>query len=159
MGRGASLHWGGARQGALRFTGSEPAAGLDRVICVGEGGVDRAARQAAQVLGYKAGGCGARDRRGAALNVRDADATLIFYSGAPDKGTLRTEEIAHRLGKPVMSVDLADRAGFDRARMWLEQTAPRVLHVTGAHKRDVGLYARSYALLVRLLGPARRQPA
>ena len=154
MSRGASLHWGGARQGALRFTGHEPTAGLDKVICIGEGGVDRAAMQAAQVLGYKAGGCGGKDPKRAALNVRDADATLIVYSGTPDKGSLKTEEIAHKLGKPVMSIDIADRAGFERAQAWLKATSPRVLNVTGAHKRDVGLYARSYAMLVRLLGPA-----
>ena len=153
MARGASLHWGGARQGALRFAGSQSAA-LDKVICVGEGGVDRAARQAAQVLGYQASGCGRKDARGAALNVRDADATLIVYNGAPDRGTRRTEEIAHKLGKPVMSVDLADRGGFDRAQAWLRETSPRVLNVAGANKGDGGVYARSYALLVRLLGPA-----
>ena len=155
MGRGASLHWGGARQGALRFAPEAAAGGLDKVICLGEGGVDRAARQAAQVLGYKAGGCGGKDPRRAALNVRDADATLIVYNGTQDKGTLEAQEIAHRLGKPVMAVDLADRAGFDRAQAWLRQTAPRVLNVHGGGKsRDVGLYARSYAMLVRLLGPA-----
>src|SRR5690348_9780928 len=85
MNRGASLHWGGARQGALRFTWPEPAAaGLDKVICVGEGGVDRAALHAAHALGYKSGACAGKDPQRAALNVRDADATLIVYSGTPD---------------------------------------------------------------------------
>jgi hypothetical protein len=156
MGRAASLHWGGgARQGALHFGAPVPGAGLDKVICIGEGGVDRAALQAAQVLGYKAGGCGGKGANRAALNVRDADATLIVYNGTPGKGTRETEEIAHRLGKPVMAVDLADRGGFDRAQAWLKETSPRVLNVAGAGKgRDVGVYARSYAMLVRLLGPA-----
>ena len=155
MGRGASLHWGGARQGALRFTWPpSAAAGLDKVICVGEGGVDRAALHAANALGYKSGGCGGKGAQRLAANVRDADATLIVCNGSPDRGARRTEEIAHRLGKPVITVDLADIGGFDRARDWLKETSPRVLNVAGAHQRDVGVYARSYALLVRLLGPA-----
>jgi hypothetical protein len=155
MGRGASLHWGGARQGALRFTWPAPAAsGLAQVICVGEGGVDRAARHAAHALGYKSGGCSGTDPQRAAANVRDADATLIVCNGMPDRGARKTEEIALKLGKPVITVDLADNAGFDRARAWLAETSPRVLNVAGAQRRDIGVYARSYALLVRLLGPA-----
>ena len=87
--------------------------------------------------------------------MREADATLIVYSGAQDKGTRQTQEMALRLGKPVMAVDLADRGSFEQARAWLAQTSPRVLHVAGAREsRNVGMYARSFAMLVRLLGPA-----
>jgi hypothetical protein len=151
MNRGASLHWGGARQGALRFTWPErTGAGLDEVLSGGEAGVDRAALDAARALGYKAGGACR-----SAINVRDADATLIVYNGAPDSDARRTEEIALRMGKPVICVDLADRGGFDQAKAWLDRTSPRVLNVTGARgARNVGTYARSFAMLVRLLGRA-----
>ncbi len=125
---------------------------IQTVICGGEPGVDRAAQDAARARGYKSGGACQRGRR--ALNVRDADATLIVYSGALDKGTRLTEEAALRMGKPVMAIDLADRGSFDQARAWLAQTSPRVLNVAGPREsRNVGVYARSFALLVRLLGP------
>jgi len=155
MARAAALHWGGARQGALRFTWPQPpAAGLHQVIAGGEGGVDRAAAHAAHALGYKSGGCTQKGRQRAALNVRDSDATLIVYNGAPDEGVRRAEEIAHSLGKPVITVDLADLGGYEQAKAWLARTSPRVLNITGGRgARDVGLYARSFAMLVRLLGP------
>lgn len=178
MNRGAALHWGGARQGALRFAAPAPEAGaLRKVISGGEAGVDRAALDAALALGYTAGGwCRrGRARKGrvpdrvplretssdkyperAALNVRDADATLIVYNGTPDNGTRLTQQIALRMGKPVIAVDLDDRGGFDQARDWLARTSPRVLNVAGAAEaRNVGVYARTFAMLVRLLGPAR----
>lgn len=129
-----------------------PPATIQTVISCGEAGVDRAAQDAARARGYQSGGACRRGRR--ALNVRDADATLIVYSGAPDKGTRMTQEAALRMGKPVMAIDLADRGSFEQARAWLAQTAPRVLNVAGAREsRNVGVYARSFALLVRLLGP------
>jgi hypothetical protein len=143
---------GPMRQATFEYEVPQPAAGpLQQVISGGEAGVDRAALDAARARGFKAG-CPGRGRR--ALSVRDADATLIVYSGAHDKGTRETHEMALRLGKPVMAVDLADRASFDQARAWLARTSPRVLHVAGAREsRSVGLYARSFAMLVRLLGP------
>ena len=134
---------------AAHFSGKS----IQTVISGGEAGVDRAAQDAARARGYKSGGACQRGRR--ALNVRDADATLIVFSGALDKGTRLTEEAALRMGKPVMAIDLADRSGFDQARAWLAQTSPRVLNVAGPREsRNVGVYARSFALLVRLLGPA-----
>ena len=155
MGRGAALHWGGARQGALRFTFPAPkSACLHRVISGGEAGVDRAALDAALALGYSSN----RLPQRAALNVREADATLIVYNRTPDAGARLTQEIALRMGKPVIAVDLDDRGGFEQARAWLSRTAPRVLHVAGAgDSRTVGIYARSFAMLVRLLGPAPRE--
>ncbi len=133
---------------------SSPAS-IQTVLSGGEAGVDRAAQDAARARGYKSGGACQRGRR--AVNVRDADATLIVYSGALDKGMRLTEEAALRMGKPVMAIDLADRGSFEQARAWLVQTSPRVLNVAGPREsRNVGVYARSYALLVRLLGPAPR---
>ena len=67
-------------------------ASIQTVISGGDAGVDRAALDAARARGYKSGGACQRGRR--ALNVRDADATLIVYSGAYDKGTRLTEEAA-----------------------------------------------------------------
>ena len=180
MNRRPALHWGGARQAALRFTWpAAMAGGLRKVISGGEAGVDRAALDAALALGYTAGGWCRRGRaqkarvpdrvplretssnrysQRAALNVRDADATLIVYNGAPDDGARLTQEIALRMGKPVIAVDLDDRGGYDQARAWLAQTAPRILNVAGAgDSRNVGVYARSFAMLVRLLGPAQRE--
>lgn len=165
-------------QTAFSYAWPKPAvASLQEVISGGEAGADRAALDAARALGYKAGGwCrrsvqtgrlpgrlplretnSQRSPQSAGLNVRDADATLFLHTGRHEKGMRASEGMARRLGKPFLAIDLADRTGFDQAKAWLEATAPRVLNVVGARaSHDVGTYARSFALLVRLLGARPR---
>jgi hypothetical protein len=69
-----------------------------------------------------------------ALNVRDADATLIFSYGEPTSGTALTLKLARSTAKPHLVVDLGvlteDEAAA-RIRSWLIATRIRVLNVAG----------------------------
>ena len=145
-----------------------------KVISGGQTGVDRAALDAALALGHEAGGWCPHGRHAedgvippryplretqsdkypprTALNVRDADATLILHLGTLDGGSKLTEEIARRSHKRAKCIDLRDPASYDEARSWLRQVAPSVLNVAGPREsRQPGIYARAYAFLARLL--------
>src|SRR5207302_8438813 len=100
-----------------------------RIISGGQTGVDRAALDVALELGLPCGGWCPRGRRAedgpldaryplretpwsgypqrTGWNVRDSDGTLILTRGRPDRGTAYTAEVAGRLHKPCLILDLA----------------------------------------------------
>ncbi len=127
------------------------------IVSGGQTGADRSAWDVALELGIAIGGWIPRGRRAedglvperyeglaetdsasyesrTKRNVRDSDATLIFAFGPPTGGTALTEEVAHQLGKPVLTVDL-ERCSLEESvaavRDWLSRTRPRVLNVAG----------------------------
>src|SRR5688572_9979550 len=147
---------------------------IAKVISGGQTGVDRAALDAALAVGQEAGGWCPHGRRAedgtipqryplretkspqypprTALNVRDADATLILHLGSLDGGARLTEEIARRSHKRAKAIDLRDPKAFDEARSWLQEVSPSVLNVAGPREsRQPGIYARAYGFLARLL--------
>ncbi|HYC37840.1 MAG TPA: putative molybdenum carrier protein [Usitatibacter sp.] len=147
---------------------------IRKIISGGQTGVDRAALDAALALGVEAGGWCPHGRRAedgpisrryplketrtekypprTALNVREADATLILHLGALDGGSRLTHEIADRSHKAQRCINLADRDALDQARAWLRETSPRTLNVAGPREsRQPGIYPRAYGFLVRLL--------
>ena len=149
---------------------------IGKVISGGQTGVDRAALDAALALDHEVGGWCPHGRRAedgpisrryplretqsdkypprTALNVRDADATLILHLGTLDGGSQLTEEIARRSHKRFKSIDLRHPAAVEDARAWLRIADARVLNVAGPRESKYpGIYARAYAFLVRLLGP------
>lgn len=147
-----------------------------KIISGGQTGVDRAALDAALARGYPIGGwCpeGRRAEDGAiperyplaetrsrrypprtALNVRDADATLILHLGTLDRGAKLTMEMAARAHKPCAAIDLTQPAAVEAAKQWLDQVHPSTLNVAGpGESRAPGIYPRAYGFLARLLGP------
>lgn len=68
-------------------------------------------------------------------NVRDTDGTLIISRGPLAGGSLHTRQVANRLGKPLLHIDLADTPrdeAVQRARGWLASfPAPLRLNVAG----------------------------
>ena len=76
---------------------------------------------------------------------------MIFTSGPVDRGSLLTWNLAERMGKPVIHVnvtDLTDGAASDRLREWLLRHGIRVLNVAGNRESRVpGLQARVAAIL------------
>ena len=91
-----------------------------------------------------------------AANVRDSDATLIISRGPLTGGSLYTREVADRLGRPCLHVNLDALAVEEAAvavRDWLEQKAIGVLNVAGPRaSKDSQLHDIAATLLRDLLG-------
>ncbi|NNC66035.1 MAG: hypothetical protein HKN84_14720 [Gammaproteobacteria bacterium] len=130
---------------------------LKKIVSGGQTGADRAALDVAMALGLETGGRVPNGRRAedgripvrysglietdtesyqtrTALNVRDADATLIFSFGEATGGTALTLKLAQSSQKPFLAVDLESAAREDaaeRVREWLAETCVRVLNVAG----------------------------
>jgi hypothetical protein len=148
---------------------------LQRIVSGGQTGVDRAALDVAMALGLSCGGWVPRGRRAedgrvpdcyplretaafsyarrTRLNVRDADATLILTRGEPAGGTALTVDMAIRLERPILVLDLNADANPAAARRWLAALRVRVLNVAGPRESGCpGIYAQSRAFLEALLG-------
>jgi hypothetical protein len=130
---------------------------IEMIVSGGQTGVDRAALDVALGLGIDIGGwvplgrrsedgtvperyaglqeCGSPDYEGRTeLNVRDSDATLILAPGLMTGGTALTQEIAARMRKPHLAIDLSEASLEEcasRIREWLALTRPRVLNIAG----------------------------
>jgi predicted Rossmann fold nucleotide-binding protein DprA/Smf involved in DNA uptake len=153
---------------------SHSAPSLTRIISGGQTGVDRAALDMALARGIPCGGWCPQGRRAedgtiparypltetptadypqrTEWNVRDADATLVLTHGEPAGGTALTADLAHRLGKPLLVVDLAADLDPDAVRSWLVKERVRVLNVAGPRESTFpGVYALARAFLQRLL--------
>jgi hypothetical protein len=124
-----------------------------KIISGGQTGVDRAALDFALACGIACGGWCPKGRRAedcpipdrypltetdtdkyparTALNVRDADATLILTRGQPDRGTALTQKLTQRYKKPLFVVDLDHPPEPAEVRTWLDQQHVRVLNVAG----------------------------
>jgi hypothetical protein len=84
-------------------------------------------------------------------NVRDSDATLILNEGALVGGTALTLELAGRLNKPCLVVQL-DEQPSDETHQWLEQHGINVLNVAGPRESKCpGIRERVKWFLVRVL--------
>ncbi|MFW6085270.1 MAG: putative molybdenum carrier protein [Gemmatimonadota bacterium] len=144
-----------------------------RIVSGGQTGVDRAALDVALELGVSCGGWvpkGRIDERGriperypglretatadwserTEANVRDSEGTLIISRGALTGGSKYTREVAKRLGRPCLHLDLARSrtAALDVARDWIARNEISVLNVAGPRaSKDPGLYDPAADLL------------
>jgi hypothetical protein len=86
--------------------------------------------------------------------VRDADGTLILTRGAPQGGTALTLEIARRLGRPALVLDLAAAWNAGTVRDWLAREGIRVLNVAGPRESAApGIHAEALSLIQMVLAP------
>lgn len=89
-------------------------------------------------------------------NVRDSDGTLILSHGGLSGGSLHTQQLAHRLGRPTLHIDLerTDGAGaVATAAAWLQESGIGVLNVAGPRaSRDPDIYAATLIVLSGVLG-------
>jgi hypothetical protein len=140
-----------------------------RVVSGGQTGVDRAALDVAIELGIPHGGWCPRGRRAedgvvparyalaehespdyaarTEANVADTDATLILARGPLSGGTALTRDLARRLQKPFLIVDLDTRPDPKTARGWLAGHAVGVLNVAGpreSQRPGIGDEARAF---------------
>ena len=135
---------------------------IRRIVSGGQTGVDRAALDAARELGIETGGWVPRDRWAedgrvpdwypnmkatasadpalrTECNVRDSDGTVVFSHGDVSRGTKWTMEVATKLHKPMLHLDLATRSVEAAARRLLQWTAAEgieVLNVAGPRESE-----------------------
>jgi hypothetical protein len=149
---------------------------VTKIVSGGQTGVDRAALDVALELGIPCGGWCPHGRRAedgpidqryplreteavvypvrTRWNVRDSDGTLILTRGQPDRGTALTRDIAERLGKPLMVVDLNETVRADVLRKWVEHHRIGVLNVAGPRESSrPGIYVEAHDMLRRWLSP------
>lgn len=147
---------------------------IGKIVSGGQTGVDRAALDVALDLGVACGGWCPKGRRAAdgpisrhypltetpwegypqrtEWNVRDSDGTLILTRGRLDGGTALTRELAEKMGKPLLLLDLAEQPDPAEVSVWAEGHGIGVLNVAGPRERNCpGIYAAAAAFLHRAL--------
>ena len=147
-----------------------------KIVSGGQTGVDRAALDVALDLGLACGGWCPRGRIAedgviadiyplretetakyagrTRRNVRDSGATLVLTRGRPSGGTAFTLDIARRLGRPSLVVDLgsANSGTPDRAGAWIEAEGVATLNVAGPRESTApGIYREASKFLKALL--------
>jgi hypothetical protein len=136
---------------------------FQKIVSGGQTGVDRAALDVALELGLPCGGWCPKGRKAedgtiapryllketlsddyaqrTKWNVRDSDGTLVLTKGPPTEGTAFTIEVAARLKKPCLVLDLAERPEARSVLVWATKHAVRILNVAGPREsRSPGLY-------------------
>lgn len=161
----------------LRAKGSTPL-GLDggcvkKVISGGQTGVDRAALEAASVLGLAVGGWCPAGRRAedgvipdcfplretpassyaerTEWNVRDSSATLLLHRGRLAGGTALTAQLARQYGRPLLCRDLTRPGDPAEVVRWLCLNKVATLNCAGPRESQMpGIQAQARDLLLRL---------
>ena len=142
---------------------------MRKVVSGGQTGVDRAALDAARALGLPLGGWCPRGRRAedgaipaeyplretpgddyaerTEWNVRDADATLVLTRGQPSPGTALTIDLARRLERPLLVLDLRDDPDPGAVARFVRDQDVGVLNVAGPRESQspgIGSEARAF---------------
>jgi hypothetical protein len=153
---------------------------IERIISGGQTGVDRAALDVALALGIPCGGWCPKGRRAedgaipdlyplqetdssrypvrTAMNVRQADATLILTRGEPDRGTALTRDLAVRYQKPLLVVNLDAPITPAAAARWLRDSHVAILNIAGPRLSSApGIDSQATAFLRKLLRPTARR--
>jgi hypothetical protein len=166
-----------------------------QIVSGGQTGVDRAALEVALELGIPCGGWCPRGRlaedgpipskyplqetpsevyaQRTEWNVRDSDGTLVLTRGRPSEGTAFTIEMAARLKKPYLVIDLGlvsspllgagqgegprlDQDVRSVALSWITQHDIRILNVAGPRESKCpGIYKETMKFLRIALGGLR----
>ncbi len=153
---------------------------MERIVSGGQSGVDRAALDVALELGIRCGGWCPRGRlaedgripdryplretpsadyaQRTEWNVRDTDATLVLHRGRLRGGTALTVALARRLGRPCLTVDLAEAADAAGIHVWLAERRVAALNVAGPRESQApGIGGQARAILEAVLGDVSRR--
>lgn len=144
-----------------------------KIVSGGQTGVDRAALDFALACGVEHGGWCPRGRRAedgklnvkynlcetpgenysqrTEWNVRDSDGTLIIFNRELTGGTLYTFEVAQKLGKPCIAVDISADGKEKEVLDWLKHNDVQVLNVAGPRSSsEPEIYAMTQGLLGKI---------
>jgi hypothetical protein len=147
---------------------------IEKIVSGGQTGVDRAALDLALELGLPCGGWCPKGRKAedgtitpryplretpsddyaqrTEWNVRDSDGTLVLTVGPLTEGTAFTFDVAARLKKPCLVVDLARPMQADSVRSWLATHRIKVLNVAGPREsKSPGIHEQARQALRRIL--------
>jgi len=147
---------------------------IQRIVSGGQTGVDRAAQDVARELGVPSGGWCPKGRTAedgvlaacykmketptadyplrTEWNVRDSDATLVLTRGEPTEGTAFTIELARRLRKPSVVVDLAQQTNISPLLDWISAHNIQTLNIAGPRESKCpGIYAEASKFLRHVL--------
>jgi hypothetical protein len=145
-----------------------------KMVSGGQTGVDRAALDVALDLHVPCGGWCPKGRRAedgsldaryplmetpwwgypqrTEWNVRDSDGTLVLTCGLPDRGTRLTIELAARLRKPCLVLDLTEQPSLAAVREWADLHHVKVLNVAGPRESESpGVATQAAHFLRRIL--------
>lgn len=149
---------------------------FEKVVSGGQTGVDRAALDVALEFGIARGGWCPKGRKAedgplpphyplqetssdvyaqrTEWNVRDSDGTLVLTRGRPTEGTALTVQIASRLGKPCLVLDLDEQPGLTAVVTWAKANQVKVLNVAGPREsRCPGISVQAAQFLRKILSP------
>lgn len=147
---------------------------LTKIVSGGQTGVDRAALDVALELGFPCGGWCPKGRKAedgplhsryplvetpsdhyairTRRNVFDSDGTLLLVRGPLTGGSKLTADVAVRLGKPLLIVDLAGEVDGNTIRQWLDGHSVHVLNVAGPRESGApGIYEQAKEILRKVL--------
>ena len=147
---------------------------IQRIVSGGQTGVDRAALDVARELGVPSGGWCPKGRTAedgvlaacykmketptadyplrTEWNVRDSDATLVLTRGEPTEGTAFTIELARRLRKPSVVVDLAQQTNISPLLDWISAHNIQTVNIAGPRESKCpGIYAEASKFLRHVL--------
>jgi len=153
---------------------------FEKIISGGQTGVDRAALDVALETGIPCGGWCPQGRRAEGgripdpypleetsssdyrvrtrMNVEDSDGTLILTWGPPLGGTALTLQLARKLRKPHLLIDLAQGGDSQKVIEWATANKIRILNVAGPREGEApGVYHRAAAFLQAVLERNRRE--
>lgn len=147
-----------------------------KIISGGQTGVDRAALDFAMRTGIVCGGWCPKNRKAedgpidkkyplketsdasyetrTKLNVQDSDGTLIIYDGKLDDGTLLTVELAQKLEKPLLMIDLSGEKdiNWQKVSNWINFNYIEILNIAGPRESaNPGIYVITLNFLEELL--------
>jgi hypothetical protein len=146
---------------------------VEKIVSGGQTGVDRAALDVALELGIPCGGWCPAGRRAedgripdryplvetptaaypqrTKWNVRDSDGTLVLTRGRPTGGTRLTIEVAKRLEKPCLMIDLNDAVEKADVQKWMLENHVSILNVAGPRESESPGNSRLAAAFLRRL--------
>jgi hypothetical protein len=151
---------------------------IERIVSGGQTGVDRAALDAALLLGIPCGGWCPYGRRAedglipprypmretssaayperTEWNVRDSNGTLILGWGRPRGGSALTARLARRYRRPLLILDLLKKPPPRAIAEWLMTNDISILNVAGPRESEApGIHDRALAFLREALEETR----
>lgn len=149
---------------------------ITKIVSGGQTGADRGALDAAIAAGMSYGGWLPKGRkteegplpdqyalqemessdyrRRTRQNVIDSDGTLIFSHGALTGGSLLTEQLAKKLGRPNLHINCdcySEMEAIQKIAQWVQDNDVRVLNVAGPRASGDSLIYDAVRTIVLLL--------